>query len=215
MAGHARARESRAAGARETVRRARHEAYRGLILEAAERVFGHKGYGPAKVAEIAEAAGVATGTVYAIFPGKEDLYRAVHRECLAELARRYAEIPPKDSVQETILARSAMSTRFLASRPDYLRMYLREAAGWGFAAKALPAEARAFVDLALYERGIAEGELVDLDPQLLYGLQLANSQVHFTHWLETGTREPPDALVASIAATTRRTIFRSDDGSNA
>jgi AcrR family transcriptional regulator len=196
------------ARAREKVRQARQEAYRGLILEAAERIFGQKGYGPAKVAEIAEAAGVATGTVYASFPGKEDLYRAVHQECLAELARRYEAIPSQASVRETILARSEVSTRFLASRPDYLRMYLREAAGWGFAASDLPADARAFVDLPLYERGIASGELVDEDPLLLTSLQQANSQVHLTHWLENGMRQTPDELVARIQSTTRRTLFR-------
>ena len=64
------------APAREKVRQARHGAYRDLILEAAQRVFAEKGYGEAKVADIAQAAGVATGTVYAIFPGKQDLYRA-------------------------------------------------------------------------------------------------------------------------------------------
>lgn len=203
--------QARARGdrAKEKVRQARQEAYRDLILEAAERIFGAKGYGPAKVAEIAEAAGVATGTVYASFPGKEDLYRAVHRECLAELARRYEAIPVRESVREAILARSEVSTRFLASRPDYLRMYLREAAGWGFGASDLPADARAFVDIPLYERGIANGELIDEDPQLLTSLQQANSQVHLAHWLEGGMRESADALVARVQATTRRTLFTS------
>ncbi len=201
--------QARARGdrAREKVRQARQEAYRGLILEAAERIFGEKGYGPAKVAEIAEAAGVATGTVYASFPGKEDLYRAVHRERLAGLARRYEEIPASESVRETILARSEVSTRFLASHPDYLRMYLREAAGWGFGASDLPADARAFVDLALYERGIANGELIDEDPQLLTSLQQANSQVHLAWWLEHGMRESADALVERVQATTKRNLF--------
>ena len=198
--------QARARDTRERVRQARQEAYRGLILEAAERVFGEKGYGPAKVAEIAEAAGVATGTVYAIFPGKQDLYRAVHAERLAELARRYEAVPISESVRETILARSEASTRFLAAHPAYLRMYLREAAGWGFGSE-LPDPARAFVDVALYERGIAAGELVDEDPALLTSLQQASSQVHFTHWLETGMRETPDQLVARIAATARRTLF--------
>jgi len=206
MAVQARARGDRA---REKVRQARQEAYRGLILEAAERIFGAKGYGAAKVAEIAEAAGVATGTVYASFPGKQDLYRAVHRECLAELTRRYESIPAHDSVRETILARSEVSTRFLASRPDYLRMYLREAAGWGFGPSDLPADARAFVDLSLYERGTADGELIDEDPQLLTSLQQANSQVHLSHWLESGMRESPDALVERVQSTTKRNLFAS------
>src|SRR5882672_2228386 len=109
------------ARAKEKVRQARNDAYRDLILEAAQRVFAEKGYAEAKVADIAQTAGVATGTVYGIFPGKEDLYRAIHRENLDELAQRYAAIPAHGSVGETLLARSEASTRYLTSRPDYLR----------------------------------------------------------------------------------------------
>jgi len=196
--------------AKERVRQARQEAYRDLILEAAQRVFAEKGYAEAKVADIAQAAGVATGTVYGIFPGKEDLYRAIHRENLDELAHRYAAIPVHSSVQETLLARSETSTRFLTSRPDYLRIYLREAERWGFDPSQLPGDAAAFVDLALFERGVANGELVDADPQLLQSLMLASGQVHLAHWMRSGMREEPSALAARIQAFTRRAIFPSE-----
>jgi AcrR family transcriptional regulator len=196
------------ARAKEKVRQARQEAYRDLILEAAQRVFAEKGYAEAKVADIAQAAGVATGTVYAIFPGKQDLYRAIHRENLDELARRYAAIPAGNSVRETLLARSVMSTRFLTSRPDYLRIYLREAERWGFDPSHLPGDAAAFVDLALFQRGVANGELVDEDPELLQSLTLASGQVHLAHWLRGGMREDPAAVAERIQAFARRTIFR-------
>jgi AcrR family transcriptional regulator len=200
--------------AREKVRQARHEAYRDLILEAAQRVFAEKGYADAKVADIAQAAGVATGTVYAIFPGKQDLYRAIHRDNLDELARRYAAIPAGGSVRETLLARSEMSTRFLTSRPDYLRIYLQEAERWGFDPNDLPGDAAAFLDLSLFQRGVANGEFVDEDPQLLQSLMLASGQVHLAHWMRGGMREDPAALVARIQAFARRAIFRSEPASD-
>ena len=196
--------------AKERVRQARNDAYRDLILEAAQRVFAEKGYAEAKVTDIAQAAGVATGTVYGIFPGKEDLYRAIHRQNLDELADRYAAIPARGSVRETLLARSEVSTRFLTSRPDYLRIYLREAERWGFDPSQLPGDAAAFVDLSLFERGVANGELVDDDPPLLQSLMLASGQVHLAHWLRSGMREDPAALAARIQAFTRRTIFSSE-----
>jgi AcrR family transcriptional regulator len=195
---------------KEKVREARHGAYRDLILEAAQRVFAEKGYGEAKVADIAQAAGVATGTVYAIFPGKQDLYRAIHRANLDELSRRYAAIPPTRSVRETLLARSEISARFLTSRPDYLRIYLREAERWGFDPGHLPSDAAAFMDLALFERGVADGELIDEDPQLLQSITLANGQVHLAHWLRNGMREDPGALAERIQAFARRAIFRAE-----
>jgi len=199
--------QSSRASAQSAVRRARHEAYRGLILEAAEKVFGELGYADAKMAEIALRAGVATGTVYAIFPSKRNLYRAVHRENLGELARRYEEIPEAASPGETVLARSRVAALFLTARPDYLRVYLREAERWGFDPDQLPADASAFVDRALYERGIASGEFIEADPALLQSLLMANSQVHLAHWLRGGQRETPEALADRILASARRALF--------
>jgi AcrR family transcriptional regulator len=193
---------------RERVRQARHEAYRAAILEAAERAFAARGYAEAKVQQIAEAAGVATGTVYAIFPGKRELYRAVHRQNLDELARRYAEIPEDGSVRELLLARVEAATRFLTERPDYLRVYLREAGRWGFDASELPADAMAVVDVDLYRRGVEEGALRDEDPELLQSLAMSANQVHFHHWLKGGMREPADALVARLRAFHERALFR-------
>ena len=197
--------------AKETVRRARHDAYRSLILEAAERVFADLGYADAKVQEIALAAGVATGTVYGIFPGKKELYRAVHKRNLDELARAYAEIPSAGrSVREIILARSEAATRFLTAHPNYLRMYLREAGSWGLDASELPEGALEFMDLTLYQRGVASGELVDEDPELIQSLTFACNQVQFVHWLRGGMREDPEVLMARIQAHTVRAFFRDD-----
>jgi len=191
------------------VREARQDAYRSLILEAAQRVFATRGYAEVKVQEIAEDAGIATGTVYAIFPSKQELYRAVHRVNLEELAKRYAEIPGDRDTRAEIRDRIAISTRFLCERPDYLRIYLREAAHWGFDATALPKDAAAFTDLALYRRGVERGELIGADAELLQSLAMAASHVILFHWLKDGMREPADELTRRILAHTERTLFAS------
>jgi AcrR family transcriptional regulator len=191
------------------VREARQDAYRSLILEAAQRVFATRGYAEVKVQEIAEDAGIATGTVYAIFPSKQELYRAVHRVNLEELAKRYAEIPGDRDTRAVIRDRIAISTRFLCERPDYLRIYLREAAHWGFDATALPKDAAAFTDLALYRRGVERGELIGADAELLQSLAMAASHVILFHWLKDGMREPADELTRRILAHTERTLFAS------
>ena len=61
------------------------ESFRGTskrerILRAAVDVFAQNGYFNAKVAEIARAAGVADGTIYLYFDGKEDLLVTIFRE---------------------------------------------------------------------------------------------------------------------------------------
>jgi TetR/AcrR family fatty acid metabolism transcriptional regulator len=61
------------------------EAFRGTskrdrILRAAIDVFAKNGYFNAKVSEIAKAAGVADGTIYLYFDGKEDILLTIFRE---------------------------------------------------------------------------------------------------------------------------------------
>ena len=61
------------------------EAFRGTskrdrILRAAIDVFAKSGYFNAKVSEIAKAAGVADGTIYLYFDGKEDVLLTIFRE---------------------------------------------------------------------------------------------------------------------------------------
>ncbi len=61
------------------------ESFRGTskrerILRAAVEVFAKNGYFNAKVTEIAKAAGVADGTIYLYFDGKEDLLNTIFRE---------------------------------------------------------------------------------------------------------------------------------------
>ena len=59
---------------------ARGTSKRERILRAAIEVFARNGYFNAKVSEIAKAAGVADGTIYLYFDGKEDLLVTVFRE---------------------------------------------------------------------------------------------------------------------------------------
>jgi len=53
---------------------------RQRILRAATDVFAQNGYFNAKVSEIAKSAGVADGTIYLYFDGKEDLLVNIFRE---------------------------------------------------------------------------------------------------------------------------------------
>src|ERR671927_634555 len=69
---------------------------RDRILRAAVDVFAQNGYFNAKVAEIAKAAGVADGTIYLYFDGKEDLlvniFREHTRNYLQSLERELAHV---------------------------------------------------------------------------------------------------------------------------
>ncbi len=80
---------------------------RERILRAAVDVFAQNGYFNAKVAEIAKAAGVADGTIYLYFDGKEDLLVTIFREhartYLQSLEREIATISrPEERIRIAI-----------------------------------------------------------------------------------------------------------------
>ncbi len=58
---------------------------RRAILDAALVLFADKGYHGTAVPEIARAAGIAAGTIYRHFSGKEQLVNALYCECKASL----------------------------------------------------------------------------------------------------------------------------------
>ena len=51
---------------------------RNLILKAATKLFARRGFFNAQVADVAREAGVAAGTVYLYFQGKDDLLISMH-----------------------------------------------------------------------------------------------------------------------------------------
>jgi AcrR family transcriptional regulator len=61
------------------------EAKRGLVLEAALRVFARDGLREGSIRAIAKEAGYAPGAIYAYFPSKEHIYAAALRESLQRL----------------------------------------------------------------------------------------------------------------------------------
>ncbi len=56
-----------------------------LILEAAIRVFAEKGFHGARISDVADAAGVADGTIYLYFKNKDDLLLSIFEEKMVEL----------------------------------------------------------------------------------------------------------------------------------
>jgi TetR/AcrR family transcriptional regulator len=62
-------------GHREQRRTQRQDVSRGQLLDAAERVFGEKGFHDSSLKEIAQLAEFSVGSVYSFFDGKDDLFR--------------------------------------------------------------------------------------------------------------------------------------------
>ena len=96
------------------------------ILEAARHVFARKGFG-ATVDEIAEAAGLAKGTLYLYFQSKREIYLAALRQSLAGLTeetRRSVEAAP--GVEAKIQAFIATCIRHAEMNKDFISIYHAE-----------------------------------------------------------------------------------------
>jgi TetR/AcrR family fatty acid metabolism transcriptional regulator len=71
--------------------RRRSDEKRRRILQAAVKVFARKGYFAARVSDIAARAGVADGTIYLYFRGKEDILVSLFDELMSEHVSRARE----------------------------------------------------------------------------------------------------------------------------
>src|SRR5215472_14836263 len=75
---------------------------RAAILRAATDVFAKRGFFNAQVADVARAAGVAAGTVYLYFKGKDDLLVSIFERTMREaIADGRASVAPlRDPVEQ-------------------------------------------------------------------------------------------------------------------
>jgi AcrR family transcriptional regulator len=117
------------AASRREQRRAQHqELSRNQLLDAAEEVFGTKGYHDATLKEVADRAEFSVGSVYSFFSSKDDLFLHVFlrrggaflagvREVLA------VERPPLDQLEAVV----AYEVGFFRAHPHFGRLYLRTA----------------------------------------------------------------------------------------
>jgi AcrR family transcriptional regulator len=106
------------------------ELSRAHLLDAAEEIFGRRGFAAATLKEIAELAGFAVGSVYLFFPSKEELFRAVY-------LRRGQEFMPGMTAALAAGAEPAagpllrlhrlvdFQVGFFRSHPAFGRLYLR------------------------------------------------------------------------------------------
>ena len=139
---------------------------REQILDAAERVLVERGLAATTMADVAEGAAVAKGTVYLYFESKAELLAGLRARYFERFAARLGD-PPDPA--EAAGAPAARVERLVATSYDFalanhaLHHVLFHEAGFGEA----DAFARAHLVMAeLVEAGRASGEIELADPEL-------------------------------------------------
>ena len=102
----------------ETAKAARREE----ILGAARRVFATRGFRGTTMADIAEEADVALGTIYLYFVSKEDVFAALNQRFNELITAALTNVPPAVSLDETVRLRINNVFATCAQNRDLVRL---------------------------------------------------------------------------------------------
>lgn len=171
------------------------------LLEHAERLFSERGFAETRVVDICEAAGVAKGLFYWYFDSKEALFAELVREMRLRLRREQQRaMDPSTDALTRLRAGAEASVRFMARHAGYFAL-LDEGLRSDEGAALLAEGSREHVADArrLIRDGIAEGSVIDADPDLL-AIGLVSTVAHFSHHHRSGRLDGDvDALAAFVA----------------
>ena len=149
---------------------------RAQLLDAAEEVFGRKGFHQATLKEVAELAEFPVGSVYSFFTNKDDLFRQIFVRRGDEFmpGMRHAlqadRGRPTDQLHELV----DFEVGFFRSRPQFGRLYLRYSSATMIstdreidAVISANYEESMQLQAGLFERGQAAGEFHPGDPHVM------------------------------------------------
>lgn len=196
-------------------RQARNDLYRQHILEAAEQVFAERGFANAKLQDISALAEVSMGTIYAIFPGKDELFRVIldeRSQQLLQVARDGAG--SSDDPRAALAGLIEAYIDYFIAHPNFLRMHLRLGTSWVLG-PTLTSEGQVqlwaeihTLQAELMRRGIDAGVFVDEDPGFLAKVFSALDQVLLADWVAGGMQTARDQLIARMRSLVDRVVLR-------
>ena len=139
---------------------------RGAIIEAAMEEFITRGFAATRLDDIAKRAGVAKGTIYLHFKGKESMFEELIRTAIVPLVVRLGSAParPDASVRDMIeaFAKTFIEQVATTRRGDIVRLIVAEGPRFPAVADFYYREvvSRGLAGMrALIELGIARGEI--------------------------------------------------------
>jgi TetR/AcrR family fatty acid metabolism transcriptional regulator len=173
-------------------------------MDAAIKVFAERGFHTATVAEIAKAAGVADGTIYLYFKGKDDLLLRLFDEKMTELlAEAKAELAREKTAPDKLQRFIQLHLALVERNPDLasvLIVELRQSAQ--FIKAADRAKLAAYVDLIaeVVRDGQQVGELSNgISPATVKRAVFGALDELALGWLLSGRRTSLKKTAAEVA----------------
>jgi len=196
--------------ARVTRRERERQQHRREILAAAQELFSRKGFDRTSMAEIAERAEFAVGTLYKFFKDKKALYRALILDTVQEFAQALtAALKTRGTEVERLERYIETKAELFVQHIPTARLYFAQTAGAKFVPTAgLDRDARAVYQgvldalEAVFRTGMRKGLFLKADPRMLV-LGLEGVSNAFLDELI----ERPDDFTAEVLADLTKTIF--------
>ena len=170
---------------------ARARMYQDLIFESAETVFGEHGFENATMQQIASEAGVSLKTVYASFPGKQDLYEAImilHGREMFESVQR-AHDATNDPLTKLVDGTRAFVS-YLFEHKAWSRIHVRSQISWAMRPRGKVAgelwDAGQNAHAEMLSAGAASGVFHDDDPAEMALMIRAMTRVQVVNAIEQG-----------------------------
>jgi len=191
---------------------ARARMYHELIFECAERVFAEQGFDESTMQDVAAEAGVSLKTLYATFPGKDDIYQEILEVRSQGLLEASVAADPERGAMEILAEGIRGIVGYFIEHPAFLRILARDGQAWGLNPRGQAGQKGALAGAQLVtgivEQGMKEGSFLKADPQLLAASVTALLQVQLSVLLDRDAE--PDAVADQILVYLRRLLCGSD-----
>ena len=193
---------------------ARERMYHDLIFECAEQLFAEKGFDECAVQDIASEAGISLKTLYATFPGKDDIYREILAVRAQGLVDASVLADPSRPALELLSQGIRSVVEYLIEQRAFFKILAREGQSWGLHSRGADgleaAKAGLNIVAGIVEQGLEEGVFLPADPRLLAASVTALLQVQLLGLLERDAEPDPNALADEILVSLRRLLCGSD-----
>ena len=181
---------------------------RARLLDAAEKVFAELGYHEASIVKITDAAGVAQGTFYLYFKGKQEIFD----ELVEDLNRRVRHAMSEASAQggnriESERLGFGAFFRFTAEHPALYRI-IRQAEF--VSPRALRMHYTRIVEgyIAGLDKARSNGEITELDTAVAAWALMGIGELVGMRWVlwEDGTPDLPESVFEEVMALIQRAL---------
>jgi AcrR family transcriptional regulator len=195
-------------------RRAEREFRLSWLLDAAEATFLERGFAGASVDDIAARAEVALGTLYKVFPSKEELFAQVMERRMGRFLAIVRAASTAGSPAQRLESLVHVTFRHFAEQNAAFRLYLAVTHGlpWLIRSQLGAAAAARYEELVAEVEALCRGALPAARRRLARTTALAvvgtlNAAVG--DWIERADGRPADTMAAETWTVLRRLLTRS------